>query len=538
MNNRKINILIVHYNTPTLTECLIKSINKYVGANCCIYIFDNSDKYPFTYRQDNITVFDNTKGQIINFDKWLSGYKKKPTIATADKGRRISARHCFTVDKCFDLINDNFILLDSDVLLTSDISELFNEDYVFTGQLEKNTLGITRLLPYCCFINVKLCKSLGVRYYDEKKMHGISMGSGNAYDTGAAFYFHLKEKKYNLINLSDYIVHYKGASWDPNYVNNVKYHVNLTPRDWLNKYIQHYSTEKNKRVVYTCITGKYDKLISPSYVQTDVDYVCFTDNLNQDGGVWKLRPIPSDLSGLDKVKQQRIVKICPHKYLSEYEDSIWVDGSMDILLNVNTFISECCSENDKQVFIRKHPNRTCIYHEAKVCVSMKKDTSEHINKQINRYKQEGFPTNYGLVETNVIYRKHNTEYCKQLMETWANEVKTESHRDQLSFNYALWKCGDSGFKYLNMSVLQGKYFKWYPKHNRQSSIRPIMAKPITPTPKNTLVTKTQNDTGNIMLDNMYTKVKPTTVTRTVKPVPKPKHVVKKTRVFLGTGLNW
>lgn len=541
MNNKKINILIVHYNTPKLTECLVKSINKYVGANCCIYIFDNSDKNPFTYKQDNITIFDNTKGQIIDFEKWLSGYKKKPTISAADKGRRISARHCFTVDKCFDLINDSFILLDSDVLLTSDISELFDENCVFVGQLETNNLGIDRLLPYCCFINVKSCKSIGVRYYDENKMHGISVGHGNAYDTGASFYYHLKNKKYKLVNLNNYIIHYKGASWDPNYVNNIKYHQNLTPEDWLHKNIKYYLNEKNKRVVYTCITGKYDNLITPLYKQNDVDYVCFTDNLNQNGGIWELREIPSELLALDKIKQQRIIKICPHRYLSEYEDSIWVDGSMDILSDVNTFINTYCNDTNKQVFMRKHPNRGCIYREANVCISMRKDTKERINTQINRYKQEGFPTNYGLVESNLIYRKHNTEYCKQLMETWANEIKNGSHRDQLSFNYALWKCGDSGFKYIDLDVLKGKYFKWYKLHNWKPSTKKIVSstqitKSSVSVPTHPQIASSENKDTNdfVKISSMHD----TTVKRTVKPPVKPKHIIKKTKVYLYSRLNW
>ena len=68
MKNNSINILIVHYNTPHLTECLVKSINKFVSYECTIYIFDNSDKDPFTAKFDNVTIFDNTKGQIIDFD--------------------------------------------------------------------------------------------------------------------------------------------------------------------------------------------------------------------------------------------------------------------------------------------------------------------------------------------------------------------------------------------------------------------------------------------------------------------------------------
>jgi hypothetical protein len=70
------NILIVHYNTPYLTECLVRSINLFV-KDAKIFIFDNSTEKPFTAKFDNVTIFDNTKGQIINFDKWLSNYPNR-----------------------------------------------------------------------------------------------------------------------------------------------------------------------------------------------------------------------------------------------------------------------------------------------------------------------------------------------------------------------------------------------------------------------------------------------------------------------------
>ena len=117
---KEINICIVHFNTPYLTECLVKSINKCV-PNSVIYIFDNSDKFPFTYRQNNIIYFDNTKGQIINFDNWLDSIKTK--VSTVNNWA--SAKHCYTIEKCMELIPDGFILLDSDTLLKKDITELY-----------------------------------------------------------------------------------------------------------------------------------------------------------------------------------------------------------------------------------------------------------------------------------------------------------------------------------------------------------------------------------------------------------------------------
>lgn len=463
--NQHINILIVHYNTPYLTECLIKSINKFVGYNCTIYIFDNSDKEPFTYRQSNIKIFDNTKGQIIDFEEEFKKYPNNTNVALPDKGRKISARHCLSVDKCFDLINDNFILLDSDILLTNNIITMVDNNLIFKGQIEKNISNVERLIPYCCFINVNMAKQLKIRYFDKSMMHGISKGPGNSYDTGAAFLRHTKKYKYELIDLNNYIIHYKGASWDPNYVNNIKYHKNLTPDQWLEKYKKYWIM--NNKVIYTCITGNYEKIMDPIYVQPDFDYICFTDNPNQISKVWKFREIPEELQKYSKVKQQRLIKICPHKYLSEYDESLWIDGSIDILSDMNKFINTYCNIKDKCVYIRRHPTRKCIYSEASICIAMKKDTSININPQIKKYKDEKFPTNFGLVETGYIYRKHNDPYCIKLMNLWATELINGSHRDQLSFNYALWKIGDAGFQYLDTKLLNCEYFKWYPYHNRK-----------------------------------------------------------------------
>ena len=260
--------------------------------------------------------------------------------------------------------------------------------------------------------------------------------------------------------------------------------------------------QKNKRVIYTCITGGYENLLPLTQRQDDFDYICFTDDSGQTSDFWELRPIPKELKNLSSVKQQRIIKICPHKYLPEYDESIWIDGAVDILIDANIFINRFCPDDDKYVFIRKHPNRGCIYDESSACLRLKKDTSENIKPQIDKYKKEGFPANFGLVETNIIYRKHNNPYCIEVMNVWANELMNGSHRDQLSFNYALWKVGSNGFKYLDTKLIRGVYFKWYSQHNRgvssENSKKKVVKKITAYTPQtsassytNKRVTRTQ-----------------------------------------------
>lgn len=196
-----------------------------------------------------------------------------------------------------------------------------------------------------------------------------------------------------------------------------------------------------KICVYTCITGNYDGLskIYPSQ-NPNIDFICFTDNqeLEYCSGNWNIRSIPNELNYLSKVKQQRIIKACPNRYLQDYDVSLWIDGNISIVSDIYKFLKKYNIEKIP-FFTKKHPCRNCIYEEAKKVLQMKKDFPQNVNPQIERYRKEGFPENFGLHETGVILRRHR-EVCVHVFgNMWAKEIMTFSHRDQLSFDYCRWK---------------------------------------------------------------------------------------------------
>jgi len=459
----KKNIVIVHYNTPYLTECLVRSINLFV-RDAVIYIFDNSDKQPFTAQFDNVKLLDNTAGQIIDFKKWLEKYPNK-----RKSGGRVnewgSAKHCYSVEKCIELIGENLILLDSDVLLRKDISELFNDEYMYIGEEIIQPLStIRRVLPFLCFINVDMCKKNGVHYFDENHMHGLYKSmEGDRYDTGASFYLEASKFKHKGISCDDYIFHYGHASWNKPGRKNP-----LSASEWLNKYRKYWTVDKNKKAIYTCITGGYDVLKDPKVITKGWDYVCFTDDTTMKSDVWNILPLPEESKGLSKVKKQRYVKINAHKVLPEYELSIWVDGNIDILGNLDKFVDSVLTD-DISVYVPQHPQRKCIYSEAKIVMSMKKDTPENVEPQMKKYKEEGFPKDFGLLQSNILVRKHNEKDCVKLMEAWFEELKENSHRDQLSFNYVLWKNSDIHITYLDRRIYDSEWFKWRKVHGTRVS---------------------------------------------------------------------
>ena len=245
------NILIINYNTQTFVDKLIMSINKFVD-NANIFVFDNSDRNPYVNTFSNVKVIDNTSGQIINFDDLLEKYPDK-VKTSAVKNNYGSAKHCYTVDKCIDMFEDGFILMDSDILLKRDISGIIKEDKIFVGDTESWKAAKTvdnrtvpqkiRALPYLCYINTKKCKELGIKYFNDKCMFGLS-AKGDSYDTGAYFFEEIIRNNVNWerINLNDYIVHYKAASWveEAKLVDNYK---PISSDSWFNYHRTYWSNE-------------------------------------------------------------------------------------------------------------------------------------------------------------------------------------------------------------------------------------------------------------------------------------------------------
>jgi hypothetical protein len=211
---------------------------------------------------------------------------------------------------------------------------------------------------------------------------------------------------------------------------------------------------KNKIVVYTAIIGGYDKLNEPKFISEGCDYICFTDNENLKSDIWKVIKINS--TSCNNIRTARKYKILPHKYLSEYEYSIWVDGSMNIIGDISDLVKNKMGHSNMIYF--KHPWRNCIYDEVKACIKLNKDNPEVIKNQIRRYQIDGFKRKQGLIASGIIVRKHNEKEVIDLMEAWWKEVSQFSIRDQLSFNYVAWK-KKSKYKLINKYINNNEYIK-------------------------------------------------------------------------------
>jgi hypothetical protein len=111
---------------------------------------------------------------------------------------------------------------------------------------------------------------------------------------------------------------------------------------------------------------------------------------------------------------------------------------MSIRCNLNDLLREHLPPG-RSIALPKHPRRTCIYDEAERVIEVKKDSAEVVDRQMRKYRSQGFPAHFGLIRTGLVIRRHDDSRLRKHCRLWLKEISLHSQRDQLSFNYVLWK---------------------------------------------------------------------------------------------------
>ena len=275
---KKKQVAIVHFNTPELTRAAILSLRKVSGMKYDVVVFDNSDKRPFVPAGDptgtmaNVKVIDNTKGQVIDFEKELAKYPDK-CLDLAWRSNYGSAKHIMSVQKLWEYLPDGFILMESDILLTKNINFLWDEQYAACGKVQwfrNRTKERDRLLPFLCYLNVPLLQANGARYFDPERCWSLSPGGmaniNNWYDTGASLLEDIVKTKPQLVarlyrDLDHYYVHYTGGSWRQSDLENQK--------RWLEEHRDLWTIPDNKDAkIFICSHTDFEQVVGSDVYET------------------------------------------------------------------------------------------------------------------------------------------------------------------------------------------------------------------------------------------------------------------------------
>ena len=127
----------------------------------------------------------------------------------------------------------------------------------------------------------------------------------------------------------------------------------------------------NKKVIYTSIFGDGYYLHDPETKLKDYDFICFTDNPKYQSDIWKVKLIPKIYDG---VRDSKKPKILPHRYLKDYDISIWIDGDIKIISNIDKLIEDHLKTTNHAAFNHELcgmtttgnlNRRNCVYDEAR-----------------------------------------------------------------------------------------------------------------------------------------------------------------------------
>jgi len=189
-----------------------------------------------------------------------------------------------------------------------------------------------------------------------------------------------------------------------------------------------------RKVLYTCLTGGYDQLIrqpkAPGW-----DYIAFVDETPAAPQGWDIRLI--EKRNLDPLSASRMPKLLPHRFLQDYDFSLYLDANMALKAPP----TKLCQRADWPDFANtRHPWRRCVYAELEAIEQRGKADAAHVEAQIERYRKAGMPEWNGMWENGVLMRRHMDPDVIALDEVWWEEyLRSETGRDQPALAFTLWR---------------------------------------------------------------------------------------------------
>lgn len=197
----------------------------------------------------------------------------------------------------------------------------------------------------------------------------------------------------------------------------------------------------------------------------DVDYICFTDRGSIDSNGWTLKQVPLILPK-DPFRSSRDFKIRPHRWLSGYYRSIYVDSSVKILIDPRDVWSILMPSPSVVFGALNHSYRGTLVDEFAAVLKGRLDYPETLREQKLHYQEVAGPS---MLEKPVwggfLARRHHNEACVEAMEVWFCNVMRYSRRDQLSLPTALDVLAPHEKNILADDIRKSEFHSW-PNSNK------------------------------------------------------------------------
>ena len=205
-----------------------------------------------------------------------------------------------------------------------------------------------------------------------------------------------------------------------------------------------------KLVVYTALFAdkslpleEVGKFFPFTHDKGDVDYIAFTNREDLTSDFWNVKLIDIDKDKSSRM-MARYLKWNPSKIdLSEHTHSIWMDSQCYFKFEPKAIVKAFLKDK-YHTAIHHHTDLQSVYVEGMVTSYVYlNDKPSIVNRQLERYFEEGHPYHYDHFETTILIRK-NCKEANELGETVYDELYNGSIRDQICAPYVIKKRRDKG----------------------------------------------------------------------------------------------
>ena len=221
-------------------------------------------------------------------------------------------------------------------------------------------------------------------------------------------------------------------------------------------------------VVYTVALGEEFQLPSID-LHDGIDYICFTDTIPESNLGWEIRVIdpiiPADLP-----RSSREYKIRPHKWLPEYDNSLYIDTKVHLIGNPKEFWGVLVSEDENiSMGFVGHSYRETLMGEFEEVIHLNLDSEVVVKHQLEDYVNHYSELlNMRPIWGGIIARRHNQQSCIVAMECWMENVLRYSRRDQLSVLVGLQRNSFRNLKINSFDNFGSTFHAWPIGNNSRS----------------------------------------------------------------------
>ena len=218
--------------------------------------------------------------------------------------------------------------------------------------------------------------------------------------------------------------------------------------------------------IVTSIIGECDTLKEQCEQTIPVDFICFTDQ-DFKSDTWRIvKPLFHPAGLRNNNLKGLYYKLQTHKVLTEYDYIIYICGSVEIM---NPYYAQLYIKDALRTGIANmaHPERKCAYEEMEYCKEIKKYQGEPIQKQIDFYKEQNFPADWGLWCCTDFIRAC-TPKIDVFFDMWWEHLNKYAINDQMSLPYIAWKTNlkpftISGYQRNNRHYIKHPHIKSWDK---------------------------------------------------------------------------